>query len=120
MLIASGTFIGASGHELTGQFSFERSAKGIIFTTSDDFFFDGSPQPGFALTTVPEFSETAAKATQFLMLPASGSVIGPQLEVIGKQAAILPDGIDLAAHDTLFLWCFRFPTLLGTGSLEFN
>ncbi|WP_375258715.1 hypothetical protein [Citreimonas sp.] len=119
MLIGNGTFEGRGGHVLRGTFRFDRSDGGVVrLTTSDDFFFDGSPAPGFALSASGDPSAAEAAATDFLRLPGSGSLSGAQIEVRGAQGGIVPDSIDIRAQKVLFLWCYITPFLLGVGVIE--
>jgi hypothetical protein len=50
--------------------------------------------------------------TRFLDLP--GNVV----EVRGQHTGAIPSAIDLDAYDSLVLWCFAVPFILGHGKLE--
>ncbi|MEM1152704.1 MAG: DM13 domain-containing protein [Pseudomonadota bacterium] len=118
MLLAEGTFEGRGGHALKGEFVVEQVGDRQRFTTSEDFYFDGSPAPGFALSATGNVSAEEAIETDFLRLPGTGSTAGPQLEVPGRQMALLPKTIDIVQIKYVFLWCYRFPSLLGVARLD--
>ena len=86
--------------------------------TSDDFFFDGSPAPGFGLHAgIPTDAGdpalwAAMDRTRFLDLP--GNVV----PVSRRQAGLIPPEIALSEFDTLVLWCFAVPFILGIGPVE--
>lgn len=118
MQIAHGMFTPGQGHVLRGGFTITRQDGLIQMATTDDFFFDGSPDPGLALNVgVPVTASDPAlrqrmAATRFLDLP------GQIVEVRGRHAGPIPPDIDLAAFDTLVLWCFGFPFILGFGAID--
>lgn len=119
MLIASGRFEGRGGHEMRGSFQIEEDADGMIwFATSDDFFFDGSPAPGFAVSASGDLTAAEAAATDFLRLPATGSGTGAQLEVHGVQRAQIPATAGIKTAKFVFLWCYIFPSILGEGEID--
>lgn len=119
MLIAQGAFEGRGIHVMNGTFRIEQEADGKVWlTTSDDFYFDGSPEPGFAISASGDFTAAEAEATDFLRLPGTGSPVGAQTEVHGKQRGEIPEGVDVGAANALFLWCFQFPSVLGMGVFE--
>lgn len=114
-LIGTGSFAPGPPHVLRGTFTLARIDGVVALTTSDAFFFDGSPAPGFALTTGNDFSEQQARRTEFGRLPGSGSLDGRTIEVVGRQIAFVPPSLDIGDFDTVFLWCFKVPFLLGRG-----
>lgn len=76
MIIAKGMLKGRGGHEVSGAFEILRVDGRLLFRTDEEFYFDGSPEPAFALTSNGVFNEQQALATRFLNLPASGSLRG--------------------------------------------
>ncbi|WP_372922403.1 hypothetical protein [Roseovarius sp.] len=119
MLIAKGHFEGQGGHEMRGSFRIEEDTDGKIwFTTSDDFFFDGSPAPGFAVSASGDLTAAEAAATDFLRLSGTGSGTGAQLEVHGAQRAEIPATAGIKIAKAVFLWCYIFPSVLGVGEIE--
>lgn len=117
MIIGRGAFTPGTGHDLRGDFTLTRQSGGVLMRTSADFFFDGSPEPGWALVAgLPVDAsdravQAAAVATDFQRLPMNVSVAG-------EQTGLIPDAIDIDAYDTLLLWCYRFPFILGVGPIE--
>lgn len=118
MIVAEGEFEGRGGHMMSGSFRIESSDDGLTFVTSDDFFFDGSPAPGFAFSSSGDATAAEAAASDFFRLPGSGSLTGPQIEVTGRQTSLIPPTIDLSGQKILFLWCYLTPFLLGKGKIQ--
>ncbi|QIR86484.1 hypothetical protein [Paracoccus sp. AK26] len=118
MIVAQGRLTPGPGHTLRGSFTIRQTGEGLLMETSDDFFFDGSPTPGFALNTgIPTDAADLAlqsrmEGTRFLDLP--GGVVTVQ----GRQAGTIPPDLDLDAFDTLVLWCFAVPFILGFGPID--
>lgn len=118
MIIARGTFTPGPPHVLRGSFTIREDGGALLFETSADFYFDGSPAPGFGLhigipTSAGDLAlRTNMERTRFLDLP--GNVV----EVRGQHAGAIPPAINFDAYDTLVLWCFAVPFILGHGKLE--
>lgn len=118
MLIGRGVFTPGQGHDMRGSFTLTYQANGVLMLTSEDYFFDGSPAPGWALSagvptdaSDPDVRRTAIQ-TDFQRLT-------DRVEPIrGQQSGLIPPSIDINAYDTLFLWCFQFPFILGVGPIE--
>ena len=118
MIIGRGDFSPGQGHTMRGSFTLTQQANGILMLTSDDFFFDGSPAPGWALSKgIPTDADDpdvrrAAIETDFQRLTDR---VEP---VSGQQSGLIPNAIAIDAYDTLFLWCFQIPFILGVGPIE--
>ncbi len=124
MIIGTGTLSGRNGYQLDGTFTLTQDAAGnVTFETSDDFFFGnsaggGTPAPGFAFyvgdpTGLPaSIVGAVANDTDFLRIAED------PVSVSGKQEGPVPASINVSDYDTVFLWCFRFPVLLGIGNIE--
>lgn len=117
MDIATGQFTPGPGHVMAGGFTFQRTADGVAFATTDDFFFDGSPDPRMALSRDGTFDDAIARAAPFLTLPGTELTSGQQLQLRGRHAATFNDDFDPLAFNAVFLWCFRVPALLGWGRI---
>lgn len=117
MIVAKGMFEGRGGHELRGDFIVELRDADYWFVTSDDFYFDGSPEPGFAVSQSLTPNASEAEATRFYDLPGSGSLVGTQIKVGGKQEGKIGPDFDLKNGKAFILWCFLTPFLLGIGPL---
>jgi hypothetical protein len=123
MNIGTGTFTGRNGYQLNGTFKLTRDSSATVqFETSEDFFFGnnsggGTPAPGFAFfagdpTGLPNKTVGAvANQTDFLRIADQA------VAVSGKQTGSVPDTISLAEFDTVFLWCYSVPFVLGVGRI---
>lgn len=118
MLIGKGVFTPGTGHELRGSFTLTRQASGILMITSRDFFFDGSPAPGWALSSgLP--TDANDPAVQRTAVQTDFHRLTDRIEPIsGQQSGLIPNSIDIDPYDTLFLWCFQVPFILGVGPVE--
>ncbi|MEO9530058.1 hypothetical protein [Roseibium sp.] len=116
MLIGHGTFTPGQGHELEGTFTLTQRPDGVLMKASMDFFFDGSPGPGWALSMgVPSdrddpLTRQFAAETDFLRLARNQPIRGP-------HSGLIRPSIDIDAFDTLFLWCYSIPFILGVGKI---
>lgn len=117
-MIGRGIFSPGVGHVLRGSFTLTRQANGVLMMTSEDFFFDGSPAPGWALSSgLP--TDATDPATQRTAIETDFQRLTDRVEpVSGQQSGLIPAAIDIDAYDTLFLWCFQFPFILGVGPIE--
>ena len=117
MIIGSGSFSPGPGHEMRGTFTLTRQSNGILMETSEDFYFDGAPAPGWALSLgVPTNSSDpgviqAARETDFKRLEI-------RAPISGKRNALIPENIDIDSYDTLFLWCYEFGVILGAAPIN--
>lgn len=116
MLIAKGVLTPGTGHDVRGSFTVAEEGGKRVFETSDDFFFDGSPAPGFAFTAGPVDLNSASfrkdmRDSDFFRL-APGIVM-----VTGRQRTVLPAAINLEGYNYLILWCYVAPFILAQGAL---
>jgi hypothetical protein len=118
MLIGNGTFTAGAGHDLRGSFSLTRQANGVLMTTSADFFFDGSPAPGWALSKgVPV--DARDPSVQRMAIKTDFQRLTDRVEpVSGQQSGLIPRALDIDDFDTLFLWCYQVPFILGIGPIN--
>jgi len=118
MIIGSGTFSPGAGHELRGTFTLTRQANGILMVTSQDFFFDGSPAPGWALARgVP--TDASDPAVRAAAIQTDFQRLTDRVEpVSGQQSGLISNSINIDDYDTLFLWCYQVPFILGVGLIE--
>lgn len=118
MHIGSGTFTAGAGHELRGTFTLTQQANGVLMRTSDDFFFDGSPAPGWALHSgIP--TDASDPGVQRTAVMTDFQRLTDRIEpVSGQQSGLIPPAIDIELYDTLLLWCFQFPFILGIGQIQ--
>lgn len=118
MLIATGKFTGAGGHALRGTFTLTQQDNGVLMKTSDDFFFDGSPKPGWALFDGIPTDSSDPKVQAVAVNTNFGNLPDGIVEVRDSQIAIIPQTLNLDAYTTIFLWCYDVPFILGYGSIE--
>ncbi|MEM8979916.1 MAG: hypothetical protein AAGD04_10550 [Pseudomonadota bacterium] len=111
MTLATGAFQGRSGHTMRGTYSVRLVSGKQVFETSDDFFFDGAPEPGFAISASGVLDHATAVDTDFLRL-------APSVSSEGVFTAPLPDGVDITEQTTVFLWCYLARALLGEAPVE--
>jgi len=123
MIIGTGTFSGRNGYKLEGTFTLTQNDGGsVLFETSEDFFFGnstggGTPAPGFAFfvgdpTGISNDTVGAiAVQTDFLRIADQA------VSVSGKQSGSVPASINISDFDTVFLWCYSVPFVLGVGSI---
>ena len=95
----SGAFEGASGHEASGTVTVE----GSTVTFGDDFTFDGAPDPQVALGNDGYDADT-------LFAPLEADT--------GRQTYELPEGIDPAGYNEVWIWCEEFDVPLAVAPLE--
>ena len=118
MLIGVGRFSGMGGHKVSGSFALRRGRAGVILETSADFYFDGSLEPGWALHPSVPCERTdprlhaMANATRFGDLPRDVT------EIAGRHTAVVPAHIRIEEYNSVFLWCYGAPYLLGIGPIE--
>lgn len=104
LLLAHGQFEGLSDHVTTGGITIVKRDGGVFVELGEDFSLDGAPDPVLGFGANGEY----VAATQFSQLN----------EITGAQSYRLPDGIDLAEFDTVFVWCEKFSVPLGSASLS--
>lgn len=117
MQIGHGDFTPGPPHIMRGSFTLTRQEGRIWMATSANFFFDGSPEPAFALHKgLPTDKDDPVlrgnmEATRFLDLPrnepAEGRFDGP-----------LRPETNIDDFNTIVLWCFQIPFILGYGPIE--
>ena len=117
MLIASGKFQGCNGYKVSGAFSFDLRDDVLWFQTTEDFFFEGAPAPGFAISNGGASPAAEAKMNDFLRLPGTSDPFRKQLEVRGVFRAPLRHTLGLKDALAVFLWCYDFPGVLGVGEI---
>lgn len=99
----SGTFNGASGHEVRGKVDVVRTDSGWQVRLGEDFFLDGAPDPRVGFGSGGRF----AAATDFEALRRN----------TGAQVYNVPAGIDPAGYDEVYIWCGQFSVPLGVAQI---
>ncbi len=102
--LATGTFVGASGHATSGGVSIVQTDAGKMVVLEDDFSFDGAPDPkvGFGRDGVYD------PASQLAPLDANK----------GRQTYSIPASVDLAKYNEVYIWCEKFNVPLGVAKLN--
>ena len=100
----SGTFSGLSGHETTGGVEVVQSAEGWEIRLGSDFRFDGAPDPRVGFGQGGAFAD----GTDFEVLRSN----------TGEQVYVVPDGIDPAGFDQVYIWCRQFAVPLGAADIR--
>lgn len=121
MLIGAGTLSGRNRHVLQGSFTLNRQDDGsVLMETSADFFFDGAPDPGWALFQGEPMGVARPKVHAAALATRFGRLPGGVVAVHGIQSGVIPAAFDMSQVDHLFLWCFdpQTPFLLGIGPIE--
>ncbi|MEM0900084.1 MAG: hypothetical protein AAGI92_09065 [Pseudomonadota bacterium] len=123
MIIAKGNFTPGDNHTMVGGFTITQNGSDLNFATTEDFAFDGSPKPGFALlkgdpVLAPlQVLEAAANRTDFLRLKETPRG-QPRVPSEGVFTAVLQSSVNLDDYDHVYLWCFGIPFLLGHAPIE--
>lgn len=100
---ATGSFVGASGHETTGSVSVYRTQAGWVVGLDPDFRHDGAPDPVVGLGAGGEYD------------PASK--LGPLRSNTGDQSYALPANVDIGDYQQVYIWCEEFAVPLGVADL---
>ena len=93
-LIETGSFIGQSGHTVSGEFQIIKKGEVHYLVLQDNFKFDGAPDPKIGFSKNDEFSEDTLFS-------------GLNLDE-GKQIYRLPFDFNPAQYDEVTLWCDKF------------
>ncbi|MGF1623562.1 MAG: DM13 domain-containing protein [Alphaproteobacteria bacterium] len=100
---ATGSFVGASGHETTGTASVFWTGSQWVVSLGSDFSLDGAPDPVVGLGN--EGYDPAAK-------------LGPLQSDTGAQVYPLPAGLDIGDYLQVHIWCEEFAVPLGVADLR--
>jgi hypothetical protein len=100
---ASGTFYGASDHATSGTASIFRVDGQWVVSFGSDFSFDGAPDPHVAL------GHDGYRADATLGKLSSNN---------GAQVYAIPDNLDVADFNEVWIWCEKFSVPLGTAKLK--
>jgi hypothetical protein len=102
---ASGTFTGASDHITTGGVSVvETSAGGAVVILDADFSLDGAPDPSVGFGIAGEY--------------VAASDLGELTSINGLQVFVVPEGLDVADFNEIYIWCDEFSVPLGVAALS--
>lgn len=102
-VIATGTFEGRSDHETSGKVSIVESDGKYSILLAEDFSLDGAPDPKVGLGK--DGYDPSTKA-------------GPLASLTGASAYDVPEGINIADYNEVYIWCEKFDVPLGVAKLE--
>ncbi len=100
----TGSFTGKSGHVTSGSVEVVRTDAGWEVRLGTDFSFDGAPDPRVGFGEAGKF----AADTDFEALRKN----------TGAQAYTVPEGIDPASYDEVYIWCRQYAVPLGVATIE--
>ena len=111
-MVASGKFIGKSGHTMQGAFTLTQTDEGTQMILSEDFFFDAAaPAPVWALG--------APNSAPFPAL-INGSIwqkLEPFSPISGMQKILIPKHINAFCQSAIITWCTIINVPLGEGRI---
>jgi len=99
---ATGSFQGASQHATSGTASVFRADGHWVVSLGSDFSFDGAPDPHVALGH-DGYMQNAT--------------LGKLSSNHGAQVYMIPDSLDVADYNEVWIWCNQFNVPLGTAKL---
>lgn len=102
-VVKQGRFAGASGHDTSGAAAIVEQGGRHFVSLGTDFAFDGAPDPKMALGADGYRADT---------------LLGPLQSNDGAQSYPLPDALDPAEFNEVWLWCEEFDVPLGRAALN--
>ena len=103
-VVASGTFVGASGHETRGGVSVVKDGSGLEVVLAGDFFLDGAPDPKVGFGKDGDYDSKS----QLAHLKANA----------GKQEYKIPGSVNVSDYNEIYIWCEKFSVPLGIATLN--
>jgi hypothetical protein len=104
MVLAKGSFVGKSGHAVSGMVSIVKTSSGVEVRLAPDFKLDSAPDPYLGFGKAGKY----VKATQFSKLNKND----------GQQTYKVPARIDVSEYDEVYVWCRPFNVPLGVARLS--
>ncbi|MEM8787042.1 MAG: DM13 domain-containing protein [Pseudomonadota bacterium] len=101
--LVRGSFTGTNGHETRGTAGILEVDGAHMVSLGEDFFFDGAPDPKVALGNDGYDPNT---------------LMGPLQSNTGAQNYPVPDSIDVAQYNEVWIWCERFNVSLGVAKMN--
>lgn len=100
----SGNFKGLNNHTVTGTATLIKTDTGYQIQLSDDFTFDGAPDPKVALGTDGAYD----KNTIIRLLDSN----------TGAQTYDVPASIDVSQYNEVHIWCEKFSVGLAVAPIN--
>ncbi len=101
--LQSGTFSGQQGHAVSGTATIIEDGGKYFVELGDDFSLDGAPDPSVALGN--DGVDPSTKTQNLTSLT-------------GRQRFALPDGVDPAGYNEIYIYCAEFSVTLGVAKLQ--
>ena len=101
--VASGAFEDVGDHGASGGVRIVREGESYRVEIAEDFRLDRAPDPYVAFGSAEAFAE----GTDFAVLESRR----------GAQGYAVPEAIDPAEHEAVWLWCREFAVPLGVARL---
>lgn len=99
----SGAFTGQSGHATSGGVEVVETAAGWEVRLGPDFSFDGAPDPRVGFGRDGRF--------------AADTDFEPLRRNAGAQVYAVPDALDPADYDEVYIWCRQYAVPLGVAKI---
>ena len=103
-VLAKGSFIGKSGHAVSGMVSIVKTSSGVEVRLAPNFNLDSAPGPYLGFGKSGKY----AKATEFSKLHKK----------TGEQIYKVPANINISDYNELYVWCRPFNVPLGVAALS--
>lgn len=101
--LSRGTFTGASGHDAGGMAEIVREGQEVRVVFAEDFFLEEAP---------------AARVAFGRDGYVPGTIFAPLTEFEGAQSFTVPDRLDVAQYNEIWLWCEKYDVPLAVAKLE--
>jgi hypothetical protein len=103
-VVSSGTFTGASNHVTSGGVSVVKTNDGLEVVLSDDFKFDGAPDPkvGFGKNGKYDIKSQLAHLEKNT----------------GAQRYSVPISLDISGYNEIYIWCEAYSVPLGVAVIK--
>lgn len=100
----SGSFEGRSDHITTGEVKIVQTEAGAVVLLANNFSLDGAPDPKVGFGSDGKFD--------------GATILGALRSINGLQAYAVPEGIDPANFNEVYIWCKKFSVPLGVATMN--
>jgi len=91
-------------HDVSGTVELIKDGDGYVINFSEDFVFDGAPDPKVALGKDGKYD--------------SGTLIRLLDSNKGAQSYRVPAGLDAEAYNEIYIWCEKFEVGLAVAAIK--
>jgi len=102
-LLISGSLL-ANRHTVSGTVELVKEGDGYVINFSEDFVFDGAPDPKVALGKDGKYD--------------SGTLIRLLDSNTGAQSYKVPAGLNPDAYNEIYIWCEKFEVGLAVAAIK--